>query len=684
MTTYHGKKILDLGSFPKWLRAAYSACPEAIPRGLQSEVVSIEDAHLRVTAEDVIAVDDVPRWPLAAYEGYGVRASDVNPTPAVRPAILDFLPDSPNKHQRVDKPLTDPLPAKHIIDTLAHGVLPEGVDAVVPREADKAPDSAWFKQIWLWRSPRPGTGVIARASDVAAGQRLIAKGQRLTAERQAALIAAGVRKIKVSKRPRIGVVVSSYDRCPPLVTRSGWQTMDACGPYIRLLLQRWGFDVPPVEYLSPPPMAGLTLETRRAGEGQYRQRVKELVQRYDLIIGSGISELSSYRDLGLNCLRWFGNYGIDYVNKVDQRPGDYFNFATSPDRSPPFNENIKEVDEHGRVRRYLQIHHRDQTTLMNLPGSQGAVAVLMHVLVRRVIDMYEFVDTPGPYWEIGELAHDVECDRATNLMRWAKVVWGVRGEPLIELLPAQEPNCITAFLDAEVIAAIPAGNGRLGVGSRVHFLRLDPTRQPAAPNCAKPEPIEIISDPIHPTELDPMHPQMTVAESWQRLDGWLQSMPAAAPEGFKAPACDAEIHLLEGALGAKLPDDFVASVKIHNGQADRCMGCFNGDNLLDVRGILREWTSWRDLVVEGAFDGITSDPDGGIKDDWFNLQWIPFAANGMGDCLCLDLDPAPGGTVGQVIRVLHDDERRECLAASYEQWLDGMVKELTGLAHQDE
>ncbi len=339
--------------------------------------------------------------------------------------------------------------------------------------------------------------------------------------------------------------------------------------------------------------------------------------------------LSAYRDLGLNCLRWFDNYGIDHANKVNQTPGSYFNFATSADRSPPFNETIKEIDEHGRVLTCFQIHHRDQATLINLPGSQSSVAILMHVLVPRVIDN-EFVDTPGPHWEIGELARDVECDRTTNLMQGAQIVWGVRGE-----------------------------------------------------HRAKPEPIEIISDTLHSTEPESMQSHMTVAESWSRLDAWLQAMPNAVPEGFKDPACDDEIQILEGALGVKLPDDFIASLKIHNGQAGRCTGCFDGDYLLSVRGILKEWTSWRDLVVEGSFEGITSDPDGGVKDDWFNLRWIPFAANGMGDCLCLDFDPAPGGTVGQVVRVLHDDERRECLAASFEQWLDGMAKDLTGLAHQD-
>lgn len=684
MTTYHGKKIHNLGSFPKWLEAAYEECVLAIPRGLQSEVVAVDDAHLRVTAEDIVSVDDAPRWPLAEYEGYGVRASDVTPTPAVNPAILDFVPDLQGKYQRIDRPFIDPLPPKHVVDVLAHSALPEGVDAVVSRDADKAPESGWFKQVWLWRSPRPGTGVIARASDLGAGQLLMTKGQRVTAERQAVLIAAGVREIKVTKRPRIGVVVSSYERCPLQAPRACWQTTDPCGPYVRVLMQRWGFEIPRIEYLPPPPLAGLTPEEREVEERKYRQRVNELAQRYDLIIGSGMSAIDAYRHLGLNHLRCFDSYGRDHWTRIDQTPGGNFDFATSADRSPPWTEVFEERDEGGRMRRSLSVHHRDQATLINLPGSPSSVAALMHTLVRRIIDLYEFADAPGPHWEIGELARDVECDRQTNLMRWAKFAWGARGEPLIDPLPNQEPHRIAALLDAQVIAAVPAGRGRLAAGSHIHFLRLDPARDPAEPNRVVPEPIHIFNEPHPRTQPETKEPPMNIAQSWACFDEWVRAMPDAVPGGFKGPAADDEIRVLEGALGAKLPDDFIASLKIHNGQVNPYRATLDGEILLDVRGILNEWSCWRDLVMKGAFDGSTSDPDGGVKGDWFNVGWIPFTRDGAGNGLCLDLDPAPGGTVGQVIRVWHDDGRRERLAVSFEQWLDRAVKELTGLEQQNE
>ncbi|WP_156441033.1 SMI1/KNR4 family protein [Burkholderia sp. ABCPW 14] len=52
---------------------------------------------------------------------------------------------------------------------------------------------------------------------------------------------------------------------------------------------------------------------------------------------------------------------------------------------------------------------------------------------------------------------------------------------------------------------------------------------------------------------------------------------------------------------------------------------------------------------------MTSETDQVIKDDWYNLKWIPFTHDGSGIRLCLNLDPAEGGTLGQVVRIWHDD-----------------------------
>ncbi|WP_369123625.1 SMI1/KNR4 family protein [Clostridioides difficile] len=37
--------------------------------------------------------------------------------------------------------------------------------------------------------------------------------------------------------------------------------------------------------------------------------------------------------------------------------------------------------------------------------------------------------------------------------------------------------------------------------------------------------------------------------------------------------------------------------------------------------------------------------------------------------MCIDLDPAEDGSSGQVIRVWHDDARRERIAGSFSEWL---------------
>lgn len=665
-------------TFPSWLRNAYARCAELIPRGLQSETIAIDDACMRVTSEPVLACNGVPPWTVATCDGYAFNNDDTNPAGGTRPWMLRIDANHLGMGRQIDSPWVDPLAPGTAIDVCAYAPLPANADTVLREEISTALDAIRHKQVVLRRPLPHGANVVKRASEYAIGDVLFPKGCRITPERQAAMIAAGVREVSVSTLPRIGVAVSSYTRCGTGATCARWQTPDTCGQYIRSLLRQWGLKVEPVEYISPPSCAGLTSEARRGEERLYRERVKELAERYDLIIGSGMLSTESHRHLGLNCLSWFDACSYDDFTDINQAPGQRFNFAKSRDRSPPLTEVSKFVDEYGLARGSRSVLHRDQATLINLPGLLSSVAVLMHVLVRRIIDLYEFVEVPGPYWEIGELARDVGCDRETNLMQWAKIVWGPRGEPLIDPLPAQEPHCIAPFVNAEVIAAIPASPGRLAAGSRIHFLRLDLVRQPATPNVAAPQPIV---NP--PTELKPMQQlQMTVAQSWACLDAWLASMPDAIPGGFNAPATDDEIVVLEGAVGAKLPEDFIASWKIHGGQADQDGVCFEGESLLDIKGILSEWTCWRDLVVDGEFDGMTSDPDAGVKDAWYNLAWIPFTRNGMGDCLCIDLDPAPGGTVGQVIRMWHDDDRRERVAASFEEWLCRMVTDITGLEAQ--
>jgi len=681
--------MTESSSFPAWLERTYDACRRAIPRGLQSETIAIEDAYLRVTAEAIQAPEDVPRWPIAACHGYAMRACDGSAAALRRPVVLELDRSNWSLERRTDKPLIRSLSPNEVIEVHAHSPLPENADTVISIEENKPPTGRGFGQVWLREPPRLGAHIIARGSEFSAGATLLEKGQRITAERQALLIAAGVRSLKVAKRPRIGVVVSSYERRAPGAIRHCWQTPDSCGAYMRSLLEQWGHSVATVEFIAPRqrtiPEGGSTVEAELA----FQRSIGELATRCDLIVGSGMLSGEPFIRLGLNAMQGFGGWSESKLD-LRQTRGEIVNFALSEDRSPAWTEKIDFYNEFGRRKEQWHIYHADRATLVNLPGHPGTVAILMHTVVRRILDLYEFVETPhkfpygfvesaGPHWEIGELARDVERDPKLNAMLWARIVWGPHGEPLIDPLTDQAPHLITPFINAEVIAAIPTGATRLLAGSRIHFLRLDATRQPGQANRALPSLIEAPLPKQEEKQLEQhiVNPPLTVPESWSRLDPWFMDHPDELPGGLNVGASDEDIRSLEAELDIELPEDFSESLKIHDGQPGIAGDFFDGDSLLSIRGILGAWKVWHELVVSGDFEGCSAEPDDGIKDDWYNLKWIPFTSNGAGDHLCLDFDPAEGGTVGQVIRVWHDDDQRTLVARSFREWLHRFVIEYT-------
>ncbi|WP_157636055.1 hypothetical protein [Burkholderia ubonensis] len=85
----------------------------------------------------------------------------------------------------------------------------------MPRSRNRAPAGQQHARLDLDAPPVEGEGVIARGADCACDALLLDKGQRIGAEQQALLIAAGVRTVEVSRRPRVCVVVRATTSCRP-------------------------------------------------------------------------------------------------------------------------------------------------------------------------------------------------------------------------------------------------------------------------------------------------------------------------------------------------------------------------------------------------------------------------------------------------------------------------------------
>ena len=127
-------------------------------------------------------------------------------------------------------------------------------------------------------------------------------------------------------------------------------------------------------------------------------------------------------------------------------------------------------------------------------------------------------------------------------------------------------------------------------------------------------------------------------------------------------------------VGTDLPVDFVALYRWCDGQSDPAPTLFPNMRMLpldDVRQVMESMAAMQDA---GDFDDdLTHAEFPQLKTGWTNPAWVPFAGNDSGDYTCLDLDPGPAGSRGQVFFRWHDDVGWPIEAKSLTVWLEMLV-----------
>ncbi len=163
---------------------------------------------------------------------------------------------------------------------------------------------------------------------------------------------------------------------------------------------------------------------------------------------------------------------------------------------------------------------------------------------------------------------------------------------------------------------------------------------------------------------------------WHRLENWMMKNAPHLRTELNTSLSEDMIYKLEKKIGGTLPKEYIGFLKVHNGQNQDSEGLINTEELLSAERIIEEWSVWKDLLDKGDFKEIESQPDKGIKADWWNSKWIPITHDGGGNHYCIDLDPDKGGTKGQIIRMWHDSSERELIANSFKEWISNYVNEL--------
>jgi molybdenum cofactor synthesis domain-containing protein len=170
--------------------------------------VPLEDARGRVLADRVDATIDVPGFDRASMDGYAVRARDTFGAGESDPAVLDVV-GTVHAGQAPDVSVGEGEAAG--VSTGA--VMPDGTDAVVmvERTGEREEGDA----VAVRTSVTPGEDVMLAGADVAAGERALGPGTRLTAREVGLLSALGVEAVPVRGQPTVGIVSTGDELVRP-------------------------------------------------------------------------------------------------------------------------------------------------------------------------------------------------------------------------------------------------------------------------------------------------------------------------------------------------------------------------------------------------------------------------------------------------------------------------------------
>ncbi len=378
---------------------------------LQPERVPLERAAGRVLAEPAHAVVDLPPFPSSAMDGFAVRAADV---PATLPVVV---------HIAAGCPAARPLEAGEAMAISTGGVVPDGADAVVPVEYVVEHDN----DVEVPAAVEAGSNVRPRGGDLRAGDEVVPAGTRLGPGQLGALAAAGIAEVACGGVPRAAVLATGTELRRPGEPLAPGEVYEANGLILEAQLRSAGASVERLAAVADD-------------EDAHREALERGLEHDVLVTSGGVS-------VGPHDLvrRVESELGVDEVFwRVAVKPGKPVSFGV-----------------------------RERTLVFGLPGNPVSSLVAFELFVRPAVLALQGAADPLPRFEPGTLVGAVRRNPSRDELVRARLRVGesaatVEAEPLV----GQESHMIARSAAADALVLVPRGDGELGPGSPVRYLRL--------------------------------------------------------------------------------------------------------------------------------------------------------------------------------------------------------------------
>lgn len=169
-----------------------------------------------------------------------------------------------------------------------------------------------------------------------------------------------------------------------------------------------------------------------------------------------------------------------------------------------------------------------------------------------------------------------------------------------------------------------------------------------------------------------------IVHDWKRIEQWLRDNAPETLRQFQGPAPSSALGEVARAVG-ELPADYVALMQIHDGVRNASFGAgvledfvlYSLDDALDAR----------EEMLRVAQEGREAHPDirdakmrpaPGVRQLWWHEAWLPVAvaAGDSRTMILMDLDPAPSGVRGQLVRHVIEMRTLPVFARSVSEWVE--------------
>lgn len=384
------------------------------------ESVNLLDSVGRVMGENIFASHPIPPFRRSAYDGFAVRAEDIELASVENPIFLKVVSTIAAEEQYEFS-----LKSGEAVRIMTGSRVPAGADAVIMFEIVKQGQAE--DEIVITKPHKSGANISEEGEDIQKDALMIREGETLTAGKVAVLATFGHNKFLVGRKPVVGVFASGNELAEPGTEKESGQIMNSNAYMIYHQVKKLGGE---------PVYLGILKDNLDA----YIESFSKALETCDFIISTGGVSMGDY-DFTLVAHEKLGAELL--FNKISMRPGSVTSASVL----------------NGKI-------------LFGLSGNPSACFVGVEVYVQAAIRKFMGCEKVYPYYTQAILAEDFP--KMNPYTRFVRSNYECKDQKIwVRPSGRDKSNMVSSLMEANALMILPGGTKGFQTGASVEIIPLD-------------------------------------------------------------------------------------------------------------------------------------------------------------------------------------------------------------------